>query len=355
MKTYVGIDLHSTNSYFAVVNDNGDRLFHRRISNNKDSIMDALERIQKFGEISSLAVESTYNWYWLVDLLIDHDLNVKLANPSQIKQYEGIKHTNDKSDAYFLADLLRLNILPSGWICPKSERSVRDLLRTRLQLVQKRTSFKNSLSSIIARHTGSKVASSKILDMPINEISNLVNDSFVLLRIGHLKAQVFSLDHAIKMIEKKSLKTLQLKREYQALLSVPGIGPVLAMTIMVETGDIKRFPKSGNYTSYCRCVDSRRTSNGKNKGKNNRKNGSRYLSWAYSEAAMNLKRYCTSANRYWQRKKAKGPVMLANKSLAAKLTKACYYMIRDNTEFDTKKLFGYEDETLGALSMHTSD
>lgn len=349
MKTYIGIDLHSNNSYFAVVDEAGDRLYHRRFSNNKESIMLALERVKSFGEPEFFAVESTYNWYWLVDILHDNGFHVKLANPAQIAQYNGLKLTDDKNDAFFLAELLRLNILPNGWICPREDRPVRDLLRTRMKLVQQRTAFKNSITSIIARQTGIHSSSREVLQMTKSEIDGLVQSPDITFRIGQLKTQVYSLDNAISMIEKRCFNKLHLSIEYKCLNSVPGIGPLLSMVIMVETGDLRRFSKSGKYTSYCRCVDSNKTSNGKNKGKNNKKNGNKYLSWAYAEAAINLKRYCPPANSYWQRKKSKGPAMLANKSLAAKLTKACFYMIRDGVNFDAKKLFGYEGKTLGAL------
>ena len=355
MKIYVGIDLHSTNSYFAAVNDKGERLFHKRYSNNKDAIVLALAQIEKYGKIDSLCVESTYNWYWLVDLLQDLNYNIFLTNPSEIKQYRGLKVTNDKSDAYFLGELLRLNILPKCWICPREQRPIRDLLRTRMNLVQKRTSFKNSLSSLFARHTGAQMSYQKVIQLGRKQIDQLVKDSDITFRISELCSQIYSLSASISKIEKRAEAKLRLKPEFQGLLNVPGIGKILAMVIMVETGDIKRFRKSGNYTSYCRLVSSQRTSNGKSKGSNNNKNGNKYLAWAYSEAAITLKRCSEAANRFWQRKSSKGVKVLAYKSLAAKLNKACYYVIRDNVEFSEKLLFGYESETTTTLLKHPTD
>ena len=131
---YVGIDLHSNNCYFAAVDSEGKRLFHKRVPNKTSSVDAVLKLIEKHGEIVTLTVESTYNWYWLVDHLQDHNYDIRLANPSQISQYSGLKLTDDKSDAYFLAELLRLKVLPDCWIYPKEERPVRDLLRTRMLL-----------------------------------------------------------------------------------------------------------------------------------------------------------------------------------------------------------------------------
>jgi transposase len=123
------------------------------------------------------------------------------------------------------------------------------------------------------------------------------------------------------------------------LLTMTGVGDILGLTIMMEVGDITRFKRVGNYSSYCRCVESKRLSNGKVKGKNNMKNGNRYLAWAYIEAANFARRFCPLANRFYQRKLAKSNKVLATKALANKLSKASYYMMRDQVPYDPKKLF----------------
>jgi len=353
MKTYVGIDLHSNNSYFAVMSETGERLFHKRYSNKKTDIMKALDQVNKFGEIKRLAVESTYNWYWLIDFLHELGYQVDLTNPAAVHQYNGLKITDDKSDAYFLAELLRLNILPKCWICPKEDRPLRDLLRTRMHFVQNRTSLKNSLTSLLARQTGQQLSYSKLIALGRDEVNKLVGHEDITYRISQLCSQIYTLDRSIKDIEKRAFEQKKLSPEFQNLNTVPGIGKILALVIMVETGDINRFKKSGKYTSYCRCVGTDRKSNGKSKGSNNKKNGNKYLSWAYAEAAINCKRLNQSANKYWQKKAARAPRILAYKSLAAKLTKACYYIIRDQREFNEKLIFGYEGET-GAELLKTA-
>jgi transposase len=117
-------------------------------------------------QLKTIAVESTFNWYWLVDGLIDNGYKVRLANPSAIKQYEGLKHTDDRYDAFLLAHLQRLDILPTGYIYPKQDRSVRDLLRRRTMYVRQKTSHILSLQSMISRSLG--------LKMPSNEIRKLM-------------------------------------------------------------------------------------------------------------------------------------------------------------------------------------
>ena len=118
------------------------------------------------------------------------------------------------------------------------------------------------------------------------------------------------------------------------------MGTILALTIMLETGEIGRFETVGDYTSYCRCVRATHTSNGKSKGKNNSKNGNAYLAWAFVEAVHHALRTCPQAKRFYDRKLAKRNGALATKALAAKWSKAAYYMIKRQEAFDLARVFG---------------
>jgi len=152
-------------------------------------------------------------------------------------------------------------------------------------------------------------------------------------------ATIRFLDRIVSEIELEVASQIKLKKEFIKLLTTPGIGNILGLTIMLEVGDIRRFDKVGNYSSYCRCVESKKISNGKKKGKNNQKNGNRYLAWAYVEAANHAIRCCPKAQKFFQRKLAKSERVLATKALANKLTKATYYIMRDQVAFDEDKLF----------------
>ena len=156
------------------------------------------------------------------------------------------------------------------------------------------------------------------------------------------RASVSSIEffkHHIREIEKVVKKRMNLNKPYQQLLTVPGIGYILALTIMLEVGDISRFPKVGDFSSYCRCVGSRRISNGKSKGKGNSKNGNRYLSWAFVEAVQCARRVSPNFKRYYQRKEAQRNNIVAVKALSNKLARACYYIIRDQVPFREEGLF----------------
>jgi len=147
-------------------------------------------------------------------------------------------------------------------------------------------------------------------------------------------------DVAIDLLEREALAQVKLRPAYRHLLSVNGIGTVLGLTIMLETGPVERFAQVGHYASYCRCVGSEHLSNGKRKGHGNTKSGNKYLAWAYLEAANFAVRYNATVKRYYQRKRAKTNGVVAVKTVAHKLARACYYILRDGTDFAVSRAFG---------------
>jgi len=334
---YAGIDLHSSNNYIGVINEQDERLYSKRHPNQLGSVLNALEPFKK--NLQGVVVESTYNWYWLVDGLQDHGYKVHLANPSAIKQYEGLKHTDDKWDSFWLAHIFRLNILPEGYIYPKEERPVRDLLRRRSMFVRHRTAHMLSLQSAITRNLGINVNSNEIKKLKEQDAERLFDSPQLIFTAESNIATIGFLGKRIKLIEKEVLSQIKLKPEFELLMTIHGIGKILGLTIMLEVGDIGRFLKVGDYSSYCRSVKSEKISNKKKKGEGNRKNGNRYLSWAYVEAAHFAIRKGSKAQRFYQKKKAQRNGAIATKALANKLTRASYYVMRDQAPFDEDMLF----------------
>jgi len=338
MEAYAGIDLHSSNSYIGIIDEQNQRQFGKRLPNSLSQILVALEPYRE--DLEAVVVESTYNWYWLVDGLQQEGYKVNLANPSAIKQYEGLKHTDDKWDAFWLAQMKRLNILPEGYIYPKEDRPVRDLLRRRLLFVRQRTSQILSLQSAIERNLSLKMSGNAIKKLKEEEVEDLFDSPYLVLTAKSNIAAIQFLTKRIKLIEKAVKSEVELRKEFHLLKTIPGIGDILTLTIMLEVGDICRFPKVGNYSSYCRCVKSEKLSNGKKKGKNNTKNGNKYLSWAYVEAANFAIRFSPEAQKFYQRKMAKTNGIVAIKALSNKLARASYYIMRDQITYDPSKLFG---------------
>jgi transposase len=337
MKTYSGIDLHSSNNFTAVIDDQDERLYRKSLPNRLDAVLSALGPFKE--TLEGVVVESTFNWYWLVDGLQENGYKVHLANPSAIKQYEGLKHTDDKWDSFWLAHMLRLNILPEGYIYPKEERPVRDLLRRRLLFVRHRTSHILSLQSAITRNLGCKRSGRDIKRLNETDAESLFDNSFLSLAARSSISTIHFLTLKIEEIEKEVKSHVDLKPQFKYLLTMPGIGNILGLTIMLEVGDINRFPKVSNYSSYCRCVKSERFSDKKKKGEGNRKNGNKYLAWAYVEAANFAIMHYPQAHRFYQRKMAKKNGIVAIKALSNKLARASYYVMRDQVPYDANNLF----------------
>jgi len=336
---YAGSDLHGNNNLLGIIDEQGKRIFKKRLPNDSDLIKDVLKPYKE--EMVGIGVESTYNWYWLVDALMEEGYRVHWANPSAIQKYSGLKHEDDKHDAFWLAEMLRLGILPEGYIYPKEERPVRDLLRKRGHLVRVRTSLMLSLQNILSRTLGRKVSVNDLKRLGEDRVTPLLERSEDLALAGRVSKETIDfLTYQIHTIERVVQKRIALKEEYRYLLTLYGVGKILSLTIMLETGPIGRFETVGDYVSYCRKVPSQWTSNGKRKGAGNAKNGNRYLAWAYGEASEFSRRDYPEPRAYYQRKMQKTNAAVAHSALAHKLARAAYYGLRDQVPFQPEKLFG---------------
>lgn len=337
MKCCAAFDLHSNNACLGILDKNGKKIFKKKLPTDLPTILKAIEPFKE--KIDAVAVESTYNWYWLVDGLMENEYDVCLANPAAMEQYSGLKYSEDFSDAFFLARLLQMNILETGYIYPKEARGLRDLLRKRLQLLRQRTAHILSFQGMVSRVLGKQMTGNEVKKLSEVDVDEIFTDIHVALAGKANIASMKFLADRITILEKEIQKKVKLKDEYIKLTTTPGIGNILATTIMLEVGDIGRFKTPGNYVSYCRCVNSKKMSNGKKKGTGNKKNGNKYLSWAYVEAANFAVRYSPEIKRYYERKKTKTKTVVAIKAVAHKIARANFYMLKDNEEFDVTKAF----------------
>jgi len=338
MTWYAAIDLHSNNNVTVVIDEHDHVVYQQRLANELAVILQVLAVYQ--AELDSIAVESTYNWYWLVDGLMEHGYRVHLVNTAAIHQYEGLKYTDDHSDARWLAHLLRLDVLPEGYIYPHTDRPVRDLLRKRSQMVRQRTTNLLSIQSLLTRNTGRSLNANRVKTLDGPQVDVLLPNSDLALAVKANLAVMSSAEAQAELLERTILDRVKLRPPFSVLKSVPGIGDILALTIMLEAGDIGRFGRVGNFASYCGCVGSEKISNGKKKGQGNTKNGNKYLAWAFVEAAHFAVRYNATIKRFYERKKAKTAMIVAIKTVAHKLCRACYHIMRNQVAFDLSKAFG---------------
>lgn len=337
MNKYSGIDLHSNNCVVVVMDENDQVCCERRVANDTAQVIALLEPFR--ADLKGVVVESTYNWYWLVDALVNAGFDVKLANTAAITQYDGLKYSGDEHDARHLAHLLRLGLLRFGYIFPPELRAVRDLARKRLQLVRTRTLHVLALETMVARQTGGHLGGDAAKRLRVEDLARWGWPEDVGLAAQANVETIAAMERIIATLERRLHERVRLAPEYAVLKSVPGIGEILSTVIMLEIGPIERFTSAGNFASYARCVGSQRVSNNRKKGEGNRKNGNAYLAWAFVEAAHFALRYCDPAKRFYERKKARTNAAVATKALAHKLARACYHMLKEHTTFDATRCF----------------
>ena len=206
---YCGIDLHSNNSV-VIVSDEEDRIvFNKRLPNDLGQIRAVLEAHRE--ELAGVVIESTYNWYWLVDGLMDAGYRVHLAHPSAIKKYEGLKHSGDFADAGYLAQLLRLGLLAEGYIYPREERGARDLARKRMQLVRYRTAQILSIENILMRQTGARMKGEAVKRLTAEQVDEFAFAPDVALAVEANRAVSQALGQQIEALERRLKERVSLR------------------------------------------------------------------------------------------------------------------------------------------------
>jgi len=324
MALYGGIDLHSRISWLVILDGALKMVLQVKLVNDLKEFLRLLEPFR--ADLAGLAVESTPNWYWLVDGLQEAGYRMHLTNTCAVQQYSGLRSARRAvagalAGAGHSARGLHLSgtrttpsrLAPAAWL-PGGEEDLDAAVAAERFRVPHRSSGQ------LGHHQE-------------------VDGCGVALGLTCLLEPIKVMSTQIRMLEKEVLAQAKLRDEFAPLRTVWGIGPILALTVMLEVGDIKRFEKVGNFASYCRLVKTDRFSVGKRKGSGNAKNGNPYLSWAFSEAAHFATRYHDAAKRFYHRKMAKTNGILAIRALAHKLARASYYVMRDKVEFDQDRLF----------------
>jgi transposase len=239
-----------------------------------------------------------------------------------------------------LAQVLRLGVLPEGDISPKAARAVRDVLRKRAPLVRQHTAQVLRVQNILARNTGSRFSAKRIHAFTKAALEGWLPEANQVRAVTSSLALLDCLSHQIKTLAKAVTQSLQHTPAYEQLVTVDGIGTILAQTIGLETGDMGRLPTVGHSASYCRWVKSTKLSNGKRQGQGNVNNGHPYLAWASMEAAQCAIRFNSTVPRLYQRTHAKSHLMVARKAVAQKLSRACYDIMRDLVPFEVHQACG---------------
>jgi len=334
-----GIDLHGRQMYACVMDRQGNKLVHRNIKGNDFHYF--LKLVAPYQHDLTVVCECTFNWYWLADACFDAGIEFVLAHALYLKHIHGGKNKNDRIDSEKLAHLLRANLIPPAYVYPSQQRPVRALLRQRMSYVWARATLKTHLSMnqtaeglVPAKKSGCNwdVWEERILEQYCNPLHKLAASCDM--------DMIRAYDSQIETLEREILRQAKEghSRDLQVLLSSPGIGRILAMTVLYEIDTITRFPTVKDFTSYCRLVKGSVASAGKVKGLTGGKMGNAYLRWAFGQAAVLGKGSHDLLAPYAEKLIAKRGKFKGNAILANKIARAVYFMLHNGTVFDAERV-----------------
>jgi transposase len=333
---YCGIDLHARSMYVCVLDSQGEILLHRNMPCSPELFLKA---IAPYREDVAVAVECIFTWYWLADLCAQENIPFVLGHALYMKAIHGGKAKNDKIDAHKIAVLLRGGMLPMAYVYPAVMRSTRDLLRRRMHLMRKRSELlahiQNTNSQYCLPQFGKKIAYKRNRPGVAEHFTDLsVRKS--------IEMDLSLIDHYDKLLTEVELYITQNAKvhdlnAFHRLRSVHGIGKILALVMLYEIHDIKRFPTVQDFVSYARLVKCSKESAGKRHGSSGAKIGNVHLKWAFSEASVLFLRANPAGQRYVDKLTSKHGKAKALSILAHKLGRAVYYMLQRDKAFDMKK------------------
>jgi len=334
-----GIDLHARQMYACVMDRQGKKLMHSNIKGNDFGYF--LKRVEPYRHDLTVVSECTFNWYWLADACFEADIQFVLAHALYLKHIHGGKNKNDRIDSEKLAHLLRANLIPPSYVYPSERRPLRALLRQRMSYVWERATLKGHLTmDQAAEGLVPAVKSGANHDLWEQRILEQYTNPLHKVAVSCHMDMIRAYDEQIKKLEIVLVRQTKkdLGRNFRLLLSVPGIGPVLAMTILFEADTIDRFPTVKDFLSYCRLVKGSVVSAGKFKGLSGGKMGNAYLRWAFGQAAVAAKTCHPLLSVYAKKLLAKHGKFKGNAILTTKIARAVYFMLQNGTIFDVERV-----------------
>lgn len=338
-KHYCGVDLHARSMYACILDDQGEVRMHRNMQAKPDTFLKAIE---PFRDDIVVGAECIFTWYWLADLCAENEIPFVLGHALYMKAIHGGKAKNDRIDSRKIAGLLRGGTFPTAYVYPKAMRATRDLLRRRNYLTRKRADLLSHIQNTNSQYNmepfGAKIThtSNRV------DLADQFQDPEVRVSMETDLELIDLLDDAKRKLELhiiRNAKTHDPQALYR-LRSVPGIGPIIAMVILYEIGDIQRFERVQDFASYARLVKCAKESAGKRHGTSGSKIGNAHLKWAFSEAAVLFLRNNPAGMKYRKRLERKHGKAKSLSILAHKIGRAVYYMLKRDQAFDLQRFVG---------------
>jgi transposase len=322
----VGMDVHRRRSVLVRMTETGQRLETVRITNDPQRLAEVMARA---GEAPEVVLEATYGWYWAADALAELGAGVHLAHPLGVKAFSYRRVKNDERDAEDLADLLRMGRLPEAWIAPPATRELRELVRHRAKLVGMRTRVKCQVHAVIAA-AGIPVTMSDLFGREGCELLRQVDLAAASrARIDSARRMIDILDWEVELFTNLVAGRLRADPGYRALQAIPGVGPTLAAVFVAEIGDVTRFARPAQLTSWAGLTPRHHESDTTVRRGSITKQGSRLVRWAAVEAAQHARRD-EHLGQLKDRVAARRGRNIATVAAARKLLELVFYGLRDH-------------------------
>lgn len=265
-----------------------------------------------------VVVETTGGWYWVSDVLRERGAELKLAHASKVQAITAAKVKTDSADSLTLLSMLRLDLVPEAHVISPELRELRDLLRMRLRLIEKRTSLKNSIARLLEKYNRASVEA-------LPELARV--------QVGFHRGQISLLAEQIKALEKRVERELKPNPVVRRLRRIPGIGRLSAWTLYLEIDGIERFEAERNFFSYCRLVPGSDNSGGRTRNKRS-KAGNRYLKLAFSHAGIRATQRYAEVGAAYRKKLRKKNKPLAQAWVRQQLARIVYYVLKNDVDYD---------------------
>lgn len=338
---YSGIDLSARDSHLCVLDENLSIHLHLKTANDLPRIAHLLDPFKPHLQV---VVESTFNWYWLVDGLQALGFDVSLAHTLGLAMITKAKVKTDRRDAFTLAKLLRVGLIPKAYIYPASSRPVRDLLRRRLKAVALRAQEYGSLRQLLLREGILSTSRNQIKLADDEDLKAWFSHPLVQTSASQQLERISLLSRQIAQLEQQVLDLSKQRDDYKRLLEISGIGRILALTILYEIGEISRFKDVRHFSSYCRLVPGVAQSGAVSRRGRASKQGNAFLKSAFNQAAVVAVRSYPAIKRCYQRhlQRHRGSArkLVAYNVIAHKLAQAVYQVLKQGVDYNQELLFG---------------
>jgi transposase len=293
-----------------------------------------------------VAVEATGNWYWVVDEIEAAGFIPRLVHARKAKLMLGMINKTDKLDARGLNRLQRTGTLPTVWIPPGELRDRRDLPRTRMVLVRQRTQLKNRIHATLGKYA--------LLILEVSDLFGRRGRECLRQRLpelppqtayatGRLLDQIEVLDSQVDLFEQRMREVFKPTPEVELLMTLPGVGFILAVVITLEVGDVTRFASHEKFAAYAGTTPRVHASGGKTRYGPLRPDVNHYLKWAFVEAAnaicrMRERHPHRHVSRLYERIARRKGHQKAIGAVARHLAEATYWMLTKREPYRQPRL-----------------